>query len=304
MRARRATHWRPEPHPRALTRASAAPTSCRGSSTASRCSRTSPPRPRPSSPRCSRAAPSPAARPRGRPSCLEFVGHGRLRRRPATDLSYGQRKLVELAQVLMLDPAVILLDEPAAGINPTLLRRLSDLIVALNQAGRTFVIVEHDMHFVLSLADSAVVLAARAGDRRRRPGDRQRRPSGARGLPRRRLRPEAQPVVGGAVMIELRGVHRRLRRAATSCRASTSSSRSGSITCIVGPNGAGQVDRAAHRSAGCCAARRGEVLLDGRRDPVAVPGRGHRRRGGPGARSRAACSATSRCATTCSSAAT
>ena len=40
----------------------------------------------------------------------------------ATDLSYGQRKLVELAQVLMLDPAVILLDEPAAGINPTMLR--------------------------------------------------------------------------------------------------------------------------------------------------------------------------------------
>jgi ABC-type branched-subunit amino acid transport system ATPase component/ABC-type branched-subunit amino acid transport system permease subunit len=90
---------------------------------------------------------------------LEFVGLGDYVRARASDLSYGQRKLVELAQMLMLDPAVILLDEPAAGINPTLLKRLSDLIRSLNAAGRTFVIVEHDMHFVLSLADRATVLA-------------------------------------------------------------------------------------------------------------------------------------------------
>lgn len=90
---------------------------------------------------------------------LEFVGMGEYVGARATDLSYGQRKLVELAQVLMLDPAVILLDEPAAGINPTLLRRLGGLIRALNASGRTFVIVEHDMHFVLALADRAVVLA-------------------------------------------------------------------------------------------------------------------------------------------------
>lgn len=90
---------------------------------------------------------------------LDFVGLGRYADAKATDLSYGQRKLVELAQVLMLDPDVILLDEPAAGINPTLLRRLSDLIRELNASGRTFVIVEHDMQFVLALADRAVVLA-------------------------------------------------------------------------------------------------------------------------------------------------
>lgn len=59
---------------------------------------------------------------------LEFVGLGEYAPVRAGALSYGQRKLVELAQVLMLDPAVILLDEPAAGINPTLLRRLSRLI--------------------------------------------------------------------------------------------------------------------------------------------------------------------------------
>ncbi|NEA32859.1 branched-chain amino acid ABC transporter ATP-binding protein/permease [Streptomyces sp. SID13031] len=90
---------------------------------------------------------------------LEFVGLGEYVQAHATDLSYGQRKLVELAQMLMLDPAVILLDEPAAGINPTLLRRLAALIESLNATGRTFVIVEHDMHFVLSLADQATVLA-------------------------------------------------------------------------------------------------------------------------------------------------
>lgn len=90
---------------------------------------------------------------------LEFVGMGEYVRASAAELSYGQRKLVELAQVLMLDPAVILLDEPAAGINPTLIRRLAALIRALNASGRTFLIVEHDMNFVLSLCDPVVVLA-------------------------------------------------------------------------------------------------------------------------------------------------
>ena len=90
---------------------------------------------------------------------LTFVGMGEYVTTRAKDLSYGQRKLVELAQVLMLDPAVILLDEPAAGINPTLVKRLATLIRALNRSGRTFVIVEHDMQFVLSLSDPVVALA-------------------------------------------------------------------------------------------------------------------------------------------------
>jgi branched-chain amino acid transport system permease protein len=90
---------------------------------------------------------------------LEFVGLAEYVHAKATDLSYGQKKLVELAQVLMLDPAIILLDEPAAGINRTLLKRLSGLITALHESGRTIVIVEHDMQFVLSLADHVTVLA-------------------------------------------------------------------------------------------------------------------------------------------------
>ena len=90
---------------------------------------------------------------------LRFVGMADYLTERASELSYGQRKLVELAQVLMLDPAVILLDEPAAGINPTLVRRLSTLIRALEESGRTFLIVEHDMGVVLSLSDHVVVLA-------------------------------------------------------------------------------------------------------------------------------------------------
>jgi len=90
---------------------------------------------------------------------LEFVGLGEFLDALASDLSYGQRKLVELAQVLMLDPQLILLDEPCAGINPTLIRRMAELIRALNRAGQTFLIVEHDMNFVLSLCDPVVVLS-------------------------------------------------------------------------------------------------------------------------------------------------
>jgi ABC-type branched-subunit amino acid transport system ATPase component len=90
---------------------------------------------------------------------LEFVGMERFRGQRAEALSYGQQKLVELAQVLMLDPKLILLDEPAGGINPTLVERMGDMIRELNAAGRTFVIVEHNMPFVLGLCDPVLVVA-------------------------------------------------------------------------------------------------------------------------------------------------
>jgi branched-chain amino acid transport system permease protein len=108
---------------------------------------------------------------------LEFVGLGDYVTTRATDLSYGQRKLVELAQVLMLDPAVILLDEPAAGINPTLVQRLDGLIRTLNDAGKTFLIVEHDMQFVLALCDPIVVLSRGAVIADGRPADVSRDPA-------------------------------------------------------------------------------------------------------------------------------
>jgi ABC-type branched-subunit amino acid transport system ATPase component len=74
-------------------------------------------------------------------------------------LSFGQQKLVELAQVLMLDPKLIMLDEPAGGINPTLIERLGEMIRELNARGKTFLVVEHNMPFVLGLCDPVLVLA-------------------------------------------------------------------------------------------------------------------------------------------------
>jgi branched-chain amino acid transport system ATP-binding protein/branched-chain amino acid transport system permease protein len=74
-------------------------------------------------------------------------------------LSYGQRKLIELAQVLWLAPAVVLLDEPAAGISPALSQRLAGLIRQLRAAGVGVLLVEHDVAFLASLSDRVYVMA-------------------------------------------------------------------------------------------------------------------------------------------------
>jgi ABC-type branched-subunit amino acid transport system ATPase component len=76
----------------------------------------------------------------------------------AGTLSYGQRKLLELAYVLVADPAVVLLDEPAGGVNPSLIHHIADRIRELNSAGRTFLIVEHNMEFVMGLCHQVTVL--------------------------------------------------------------------------------------------------------------------------------------------------
>ena len=90
---------------------------------------------------------------------LEFVGMRDFRDQTAHALSFGQQKLVELAQVLMLDPKLILLDEPAGGINPVLIERMGEIIRELSSHGTTFLIVEHNMPFVLGLCDPVHVLA-------------------------------------------------------------------------------------------------------------------------------------------------
>jgi len=76
----------------------------------------------------------------------------------ASELSFGQQKLLSLAQVLMLDAELILLDEPAAGINPTLQNELMTLIHQLNSQGKTFMIVEHDMNVVMGHCGHAIAL--------------------------------------------------------------------------------------------------------------------------------------------------
>jgi branched-chain amino acid transport system permease protein len=90
---------------------------------------------------------------------LDFVGMQRFLDRRAAELSFGQQKLVELAQVLMLDPKLIMLDEPAGGINPTLISHMAEMIRELNRRGTTFLVVEHNMPLVLGLCNPIHVLA-------------------------------------------------------------------------------------------------------------------------------------------------
>lgn len=89
---------------------------------------------------------------------LDFVGIARLHGLDAGALSYGQRKLLELAYLLMADPQVLLLDEPAGGINPTLINLLAERIRELNKAGKTILVVEHNMEFVMSLCATITVM--------------------------------------------------------------------------------------------------------------------------------------------------
>ncbi|GGL63023.1 ABC transporter ATP-binding protein [Halocalculus aciditolerans] len=77
---------------------------------------------------------------------------------PATELSGGQMKLVELARATMTEPDVLLLDEPVAGVNPTLANKLKGFIRDINDEGITVLLIEHDMGFIMDLADPIVVL--------------------------------------------------------------------------------------------------------------------------------------------------
>jgi len=89
---------------------------------------------------------------------LEFTGIAKLAGDRAETLSYGQRKLLELSYVLIADPEIILLDEPAGGVNPTLIGTITERIRELNRQGTTFLIVEHNMEFVMGLCDRVTVL--------------------------------------------------------------------------------------------------------------------------------------------------
>jgi ABC-type branched-subunit amino acid transport system ATPase component len=89
---------------------------------------------------------------------LRFVKLERLAGEYAGNLSYGQQKLVEFVRMLMRDPALILLDEPAAGVNRTLLNDLLDAVRALRDRGKTVLLVEHDMKVVMGLCETIFVL--------------------------------------------------------------------------------------------------------------------------------------------------
>jgi ABC-type branched-subunit amino acid transport system ATPase component len=89
---------------------------------------------------------------------LEFTGIAGHAGALAETLSYGQRKLLELAYVLVADPAIVLLDEPAGGVNLSLVNHIATRIRELNAAGKTFLIVEHNMEFVMGLCHQVTVL--------------------------------------------------------------------------------------------------------------------------------------------------
>ena len=90
---------------------------------------------------------------------LELLSLSHLEQLPARNLSGGQQKLLELGRCLMLEPAVVFLDEPFAGVHPRLRDELVKQIRQLHQAGRTFVVVDHDMESILRIARRLVVMA-------------------------------------------------------------------------------------------------------------------------------------------------
>jgi ABC-type branched-subunit amino acid transport system ATPase component len=105
--------------------------------------------------------------PRVRPSdarragrLLDEFGLAPLADAPASVLSYGQRKLLEFAAVLMSSPRLVLLDEPTAGVNPAMVAAMERHIRKRHAAGVTFLVVEHDMGFVMRVCDPVVVLDA------------------------------------------------------------------------------------------------------------------------------------------------
>jgi branched-chain amino acid transport system ATP-binding protein len=91
---------------------------------------------------------------------LDFVTLTHLAGEPARILSGGQRKLLELARILMADPAIILLDEPAAGVNPSLLEVVIDRIRDINARGITFLLIEHNIDMVARLCGRVLVMAS------------------------------------------------------------------------------------------------------------------------------------------------
>jgi branched-chain amino acid transport system ATP-binding protein len=91
---------------------------------------------------------------------LSFVGLYQKRKLRAGDLSFGQQKLLELAMALMNEPKMLLLDEPTAGINPTLINGIIDRLLKVNREfGITLLVIEHNMRVIMSLAQEIFCLA-------------------------------------------------------------------------------------------------------------------------------------------------
>jgi ABC-type branched-subunit amino acid transport system ATPase component len=91
-------------------------------------------------------------------SRLEFVGLARLAEAPAGALAFGQRRLVELARALATEPELLLLDEPASGLNSKEREDLAQLISRTRKQGVTILLIEHDMSLVMDISEDILVL--------------------------------------------------------------------------------------------------------------------------------------------------
>ena len=91
---------------------------------------------------------------------LDILGLSHLEKEYAGNLSGGQKKLLELGRVMMVEPKIILLDEVGAGVNKTLLKKISNIIKKLNKEKKyTFIMIEHDLDFISKLCDTIIVMA-------------------------------------------------------------------------------------------------------------------------------------------------
>ena len=89
---------------------------------------------------------------------IDLVGLTRLIDAPAAILSYGQKKLLALAATMMTNPKLVILDEPVAGVDPTRVNDIAELLRRINRSGTTFLIVEHNVEFITNLCDHVLVL--------------------------------------------------------------------------------------------------------------------------------------------------
>jgi branched-chain amino acid transport system ATP-binding protein len=215
---------------------------------------------------------------------LDFVGIARLAHEPGGNLSYGQRKLLELASMLVADPAILLLDEPAGGVNPTLIGHLGDRIRDLNRDGKTILVVEHNMEFVMSLcsritvlregtalisgtpdevrSDPAVLDAYLGGeDDASAQQELAEEASHAPALSVTPVRREREKLGESTSLLTLRGVTAGYG-GGDILKDVTLDVPRGSITCVVGPNGAGKSTLMATIS-GLLRPRLGEITFDG-----------------------------------------
>ena len=114
---------------------------------------------------------------------IEFFRLSHLADAKAGGLSYGQQKLLDAAMAFMAGPRLVLLDEPAGGVNLTMLANLRDRLEAINREGATFVVIEHNMEFVMSLCSRIVVLAEGRVIAEGKPETRAARSQSHRGVP-------------------------------------------------------------------------------------------------------------------------